>query len=189
MTTDTARLQQICESSLSAVGYELVEMEYVREGSGWVLRVYIDHPCQSIATPSEERVTSAISLSDCELASRQLGTTLDVEDVIENAYRLEVSSPGVERPLRKERDFARFIGRAAKVQLGEPLDGRRNFSGRISSAEGGVVGLQVGDRVFQLPIQTIHRAHLEVEHGVPERATRPRQASAAKVHARAGRRK
>jgi ribosome maturation factor RimP len=188
MTTDTARLQQICESSLSAVGYELVEMEYVREGSGWVLRVYIDHPYDPSAAPSDEP-TSAITLSDCELASRQLGTTLDVEDVIENAYRLEVSSPGVERPLRRERDFARFIGREVKVQLGEPQDGRRNFSGRISCVEGGVVGVQVGEQLFRLPILSIYKAHLEVERSVAARPAQPRRAPAAKARVRAGRRK
>jgi ribosome maturation factor RimP len=159
-TVDSDRLRDLCERSIVAVGYELCDVEYVRDQAGWVLRVFIDHPA---STPPEGTRASGISLSDCEAVSRHLGTVLDVEDVIPNAYRLEVSSPGVKRPLRKEQDFARFVGQLVRVQLSEPLEGRKNFFGRLHSAEKGSVGVEVDGRVFQLPLQKVRRARLEIE--------------------------
>jgi ribosome maturation factor RimP len=155
------RLIALCERSLAALGYEPVEVEYVREQQGWVLRVYIDHPPDG-TSPADE-VGSRITHEDCERASRHLGTVLDVEDPIDTAYRLEVSSPGVRRPLRKERDFARFAGRVARVQLSRALDGRRNFTGRLLSASNGTVDLEIDGGVVQLPLDRIRKAHLEVE--------------------------
>jgi ribosome maturation factor RimP len=83
--------------------------------------------------------------------------------VIPTAYRLEVSSPGVPRPIRKERDFARFVGHRVKVQLHEPLEGRKNFEGRLCSANGGQVGVEADGRVFQLPLASIKKARLDIE--------------------------
>ena len=122
---DLARLAKICDEGLAAVGYELVDVEYVSEDGGWVLRVYIDRPSLETPPAAAPLPPSAICLADCQTASRHLGTVLDVEDLIPNAYRLEVSSPGIERPLRQERDFLRFAGRAARVQLRESIDGRK----------------------------------------------------------------
>jgi ribosome maturation factor RimP len=163
MTIDAARLQEICDTGLAAVGYELVEMEYVHDQSGWVLRVYIDHPHDGRPDPVDTAPASRITHTDCELASRHLGTVLDVEDIIPSAYRLEVSSPGVPRPLRKERDFARFVGRRARVELreGQGESGRKNFVGLLRSAEGGLVGVEVDGQLFQLPLDGIRRARLE----------------------------
>jgi len=158
------RLRQLCEDGLSAVGYELVEMEYVRDGQGWVLRLYIDHPPDEEEAGKEDSVVgSTITHQDCERASRHLGTVLDVEDPIDARYRLEVSSPGVRRPVRKARDFARFSGRTVRVQLRQPLDGRRNFKGRILSATEAAVDLDVSGVVVQLPLEGIRKANLEVE--------------------------
>lgn len=167
-TIDTERLMRICEDALQTVGYDLVDVEYVRDQHGWVLRVFIDHPPMPIAPrPADAGPApvepSTISHSDCELCSHQLGTVLDVEDIIPNAYRLEVSSPGVRRPLRKQRDFARFVGHEVRVQLQEPLDGRKNFVGRLCSVDDGQVGVEVDGRVFQLPLGNVKRARLEVE--------------------------
>jgi ribosome maturation factor RimP len=156
------RLIALCERSLAAVGYEPVEVEYVREQQGWVLRVYIDHPPSETSNTGGE-VGSRITHEDCERASRHLGTVLDVEDPIDMAYRLEVSSPGVRRPLRKERDFARFTGRVARVQLNRALDGRRNFTGRLLSASDGMVDMEVDGAVVRLPLDRVRKAHLEVE--------------------------
>jgi ribosome maturation factor RimP len=163
MTIDTSRLQQICESGLAAVGYELVELEYMHDQSGWVLRVYIDHPYDGRPDPADEPPTSRIGLADCELASRHLGTVLDVEDLISAAYRLEVSSPGVPRPVRMQRDFARFVGRRVRVELREALGegGRKRFLGQLRSAEGGTIGVEVDGQLFSLPIEEIRRARLE----------------------------
>jgi ribosome maturation factor RimP len=170
--TDIARLEKICESSLRAVGFELVELEYLRDRYGWVLRLYIDHLFEDKAggqgsvVDSESGLKSprsSISHQDCELASHQLGTVLDVEDLISGQYRLEVSSPGVQRPLRKERDFKRFIGQTVRIQMQEAVDGRRNFLGRLLSMADDRVGVEVDGKVFQLPLQSIRRARLEVE--------------------------
>jgi ribosome maturation factor RimP len=167
---DTARLEEICERGLAAVGYDLVDIDYVRDQQGWVLRVYIDHPFVAEATAPEAASrpspvpVSQISLRDCELASHHLGTVLDVEDIIPNAYRLEVSSPGVPRPLHKERDFVRFVGHQVKVQLHEAVEGRKNFAGRLHSAGAGMVGVELeGGRVFQLPLRSLRRARLATE--------------------------
>jgi ribosome maturation factor RimP len=164
---DIANLFSLCERSLAAVGFELCEVEYARDQGGWVLRVYIDHPLDG--TPREGTPTlkgapppSTITHSDCELASRQLGTVLDVEDLIPNAYRLEVSSPGVRRPLRRERDFARFVGHSVRVQLEAPIDGRKNFVGQLRSVSEGQLGVEVDGRLFQLPLVGVKRARLEV---------------------------
>ena len=144
------------------MGYELVDLEYVREQQGWVLRIFIDHPVTDDGDAGDAP-GSRITHEDCERASRHLGTVLDVEDPIDIAYRLELSSPGVRRPLRKERDFVRFAGRLARVQLSEPLDGRRNFTGRLRDAADGVVHLEVEGVVFRLPLERVRKAHLEVE--------------------------
>jgi len=170
MATDTARLADICEKGLQTVGYELVDLEYVRDPQGWVLRVFIDHPplpTVPAATDGDGKPPppepSTITLHDCEVASHHLGTVLDVEDVIPNAYRLEVSSPGVKRPLRKERDFRRFVGHEVRVQLQDPVDGRKNFVGRLRAAGDGSISVEVDGQVFQLPLVSIRKARLEVE--------------------------
>jgi ribosome maturation factor RimP len=159
---DTARLLDTCERSLKAIGYDLVEMEYLRDQFGWVLRVFIDHPQEAMLEHGTDK-GSGITHSDCEAVSGHLGTVLDVEDVIPNAYRLEVSSPGVNRPLRKEGDFIRFIGHRVRVQLKEPHEGRKNFLGCLQSCSNGVVSVEVNGQVFQLPLGVIKRARLEVE--------------------------
>ena len=177
MTIDTARLQEICESSLAAVGYELVDLEYVHDQAGWVLRVYIDHPYDGGPEPADALPASRIVHADCELVSRHLGTVLDVEDLIPTAYRLEVSSPGVPRPLRKGRDFARFVGRRVRVELREAREGgRKRFVGQLRSAEGGMISVEVDGRLCELPIEGIRRARLEQiepQHGGGEGRAKP----------------
>jgi ribosome maturation factor RimP len=178
MKIDTARLGEICESSLAAVGYELVDLEYVHDQAGWVLRVYIDHPYDGSPDPVDASPTSRIAHADCELASRHLGTVLDVEDLIPTAYRLEVSSPGVPRPLRKQRDFARFVGRVVRVELREAHGegGRKRFVGQLRSAEGGTIGVDVDGQLHELPIDAIRRARLEESeprHGGSEGRAKP----------------
>ena len=168
---EIAKLFPLCEQSLAAVGFELCELEYARDQGGWVLRVYIDRPGGE-SPPSSPALKgapapSSITHADCELASRQLGTALDVEDLIPNAYRLEVSSPGVRRPLRRERDFARFVGHSVRVQLEAPIDGRKNFVGLLRSVSEGQLGVEVDGRLFQLPLAGVKRARLEVAFSEP----------------------
>ena len=158
-----SRLRQTCESALRTVGYDLVELEYTREVQGWVLRVFIDHPVSEIdeveSVPAEIG-TGRITHDDCARASEHLGTVLDINDPIGGAYNLEVSSPGVYRPLRKESDFRRFAGYTAKVKLSEPMEGRRNYSGTLRGAEQGSFTIEVDGQTFTLPISKVQKARL-----------------------------
>ncbi len=142
-----------------AEGLELVAVEYQREAGGWVLRVYLEKP-------------GGIGLDDCQRVSQQLGDLLDVEDLIDHAYTLEVSSPGLERPLVLEADFARFAGRLVRLQTATPLEGQRRFRGRLLGIAGGTVRLEAeGGRQVAIPHAAIERARLVVEwEGVRPRA-------------------
>jgi ribosome maturation factor RimP len=148
---------QVCEDGLQAVGYELVELEYVRSPVGWVLRAFIDHD------PERNSVSAGITHDDCIRASRQLSAVLDTADPIEETYSLEVSSPGVRRPLRKKKDFERFSGRRVRVTMRQPIEGQKNFVGEISAVEELRVMVRVDDRVVPLPLEEIAKARLEVE--------------------------
>ena len=155
---DEVRLDQICERALEAIGYELVDLEHVRDGEGWILRVYIDYPLVDAGT-EQPRITH----DDCVTASRHLGTVLDVEDPIEGAYRLELSSPGVRRALRKKRDFARFIGHRVRISMRDAVDGRKRFIGELVSLDGDTVNVRDGEQLCPLNFEGIRKARLEVE--------------------------
>lgn len=157
---DMTHLEQLCEKSLQAVGYDLVDMEYRREQQGWILRVYIDHPWGG---EIEEKSHSTITHRDCEIASRHLSTVLDVEDPIDTHYRLEVSSPGIQRPIRKERDFTRFCGELVRIQMEQPICGKKNFLGHLRRIDHGIVTLEMDGERFELPLDRIKKARLEVE--------------------------
>jgi ribosome maturation factor RimP len=134
-----------------ADGLELVAVEYLREAGGWVIRVYLDKP-------------GGISLDDCQRVSRQLGDLLDVEDPTDHAYTLEVSSPGLDRPLVSAADFARFAGRLVRIQTEVPLGGQRRFRGRLLGIAGDTVQIEVeGARRVDIPHAAIQRARLVVE--------------------------
>jgi ribosome maturation factor RimP len=147
-------VQRVAEAArplVEAEGLELVAIEHQREPAGWVLRVYVGR-------------TGGVSLDDCERVSRQLGDLLDVEDPIEHNYTLEVSSPGLDRPLVTEADFARFTGSLARVQTEEPVGGQRRFRGRVLGVAGGAVRLETEDgRQVEIPHTAIERARLVVE--------------------------
>jgi ribosome maturation factor RimP len=130
-----------------ADGIELVYTEYQREPHGMVLRIYIDKP-------------GGATLQDCTHVSRQLQDLLDVHlDVSENYY-LEVSSPGINRPLGKLSDFVRFKGRQAKIKILQPVEGQKKFTGVLSGVSQETVAIQVGDRIIEIPYQDITRARL-----------------------------
>ena len=156
---ETSReIRHIAEPVCRDSGYELVDVEYTRGQAGWVVRVYIDRP-------AEVPHLSGISFADCERLSRELSTVLDVEDPVPHAYSLEVSSPGLDRPLRTAAHFQRFTGETAKVVLAEPLAGRKNFKGAILGVEppgpdATAVLLEVDGTTFRLPIESIASARL-----------------------------
>src|SRR5688572_10743786 len=115
------KLFQIAEPVCRASGYELVDVEYTSSPAGWVVRVYIDRPSDWPDTTG----LGPIGLSDCERMSRELGAVFDVEDPLPHAYSLEVSSPGIDRPLRTAAHFQRHTDKDVKIVLAEPQGGRK----------------------------------------------------------------
>ena len=145
-------------------GLEIFDVQLRRESGGMVLRVQIDRP--GPAATAED----SVSVGDCAHVSRDLSAILDVEDVIPAAYTLEVSSPGLDRPLRHAADYGRFEGRRAKLVMREAIDGQMFFKGRLGGLEtdedrGRDVVIIVSDdgRSHRVPIGVITRANLEVE--------------------------
>ncbi len=112
------KVKQYCESILPEMGLELFDIQFRQEGSGWVLRIFIDN-------------REGVSIDHCTEVSREISAYLEVDDIIEHAYNLEISSPGLERPLRRYDEFARFTGSCAKVKLHHPQDGQKVFIGDI----------------------------------------------------------
>lgn len=151
--------------AVNGVGYELVDLEYKREQGGWVVRAFIDHltpPAAAGVTPHSGVL--GIGHEDCQKVSRELSAVLDVADVLPHAYSLEVSSPGVERPLRTAEHFRRFAGQRAKVRLVHGVEGRRNFSGRIVAVpDAGHLVIDVDGTSFTLPLDDLDRANLVYE--------------------------
>jgi len=139
-------------------GLEIFDVQFRREASGMVLRVQIDRP--GPATSADD----SVSVDDCASVSRDLSAILDVEDIVPTAYTLEVSSPGLDRPLRGLDDYRRFAGRRAKVVVREQIDGQGFVKGRLAGADGNEVLID-GDngRQWRVPLGLIRRANLEVE--------------------------
>jgi ribosome maturation factor RimP len=165
MRKDIDDLWRLCEPPIQGAGLDLVELQWTREPEGWVLRVFIDRP-EGPKLPGGDAEGAAVfdpmyvSHDDCERVSRDLSATLDVVDCIHHTYRLEVSSPGIDRPLRRERDFKRFSGSKARIRTSDPVEGRRNFSGVLAGAQDGQVQIDCDGRSYQLPIDVIVRANL-----------------------------
>jgi ribosome maturation factor RimP len=139
-------------------GLEIFDVQYRREPGGWVVRVLIDRPGQA-ATTGE-----SVSVGDCADVSRDLSAMLDVDDVVPTTYTLEVSSPGLDRPLRAAGDYRRFSGRRAKIVLREPVDGQTHFKGRLGGVDDDDVLIDTDDgRRHRVPVGVITRGNLEVE--------------------------
>ena len=148
------KIASIVEPALDGEGYSLVDLEYRREGRSWVLRVFIDKP------------DGGITLDDCQKASRLLGPILDVEDVIDGRYFMEVSSPGINRRIRKKGDFEKFAGAKVKMQLRSPVDGRKRITGIIEGVEGDKVFIRKESaglpELSRVPLAAITRANLQI---------------------------
>ena len=139
-------------------GLEIFDVQYRRESGGMVLRVQIDRP--GPAATAED----SVSVDDCAHISRELSAILDVEDVVPGAYTLEVSSPGLDRPLRRADDYRRFAGRLAKIVMREKVDGQGFFRGKLAGVDGTDVLIEADDRkTHRVPLEAITRANLEVE--------------------------
>lgn len=127
--------------------YELVDVEFLKENNQWVLRVIIDQP-------------GGIQLADCEKVNRILGDYLDEKDPIERSYNLEVSSPGIERPLKKAADYERFKGREARIYTYASINGSKKFEGKIAGLIAEDVHLEVDGNTMKIPMEKISKAHL-----------------------------
>ncbi|HBC94043.1 MAG TPA: ribosome maturation factor RimP [Pelotomaculum sp.] len=129
---------------------ELVDVTFTKEGSGWYLRIFIDKP-------------GGVGIEDCQDFSRKIEPILDEKDPIPQSYILEVSSPGIERPLKKLADYERFSGSLANITTYAPLEGKKNFRGRLISLRGNDVVLAVNGSEIIIPFEQVAGAHLEVE--------------------------
>ena len=141
-------LTPLFEPVVESMGYELVGVEFVGGGGHGTLRVYIDRD-------------EGVSIDDCASISHQISGILDVEEPIKQAYDLEISSPGIDRPLFKLADFERYAGSTAKIKMAVGVDGRKNFKGRLQGvADAKMVEIEVDGEVFSLPHADIARANL-----------------------------
>jgi ribosome maturation factor RimP len=134
-------------SPVEALGFELVGIEFVRAGKYLILRVFIDHE-------------NGITVDDCAEVSHQVSAVLDVEDPITTEYNLEVSSPGMDRPLFKEQHYQAVVGEVVSVRLSMPMNNRRNFKGKLISTENGVVSIEVDGQTYDLAFANIEKGNL-----------------------------
>ena len=145
------RVRQLVRQVVEGQGYELVEVEFKGTGKSSVLRIFIDK-------------ADGISHRDCELVSEQVGTVLEVEDLIPSSYTLEVSSPGLDRKLVKESDYTRFDGKLARIQTRIPLNQQKIFRGRLQGLYGGKVRLELRKgNLLDIPLDVIQEARLEID--------------------------
>ncbi len=145
-------LTELFEPVIRSMGYELVGIEFQGSTQHGTLRVYIDHE-------------NGIGVDDCVAISHQISAILDVEEPIQQAYDLEVSSPGINRPLFKAQDYEQYSGHSAKIKMAVPLNGRRNFKGVLQGVKDSrSVQIMVGDEGYDLPISDIAKANLVDEN-------------------------
>jgi ribosome maturation factor RimP len=153
------RVRQVADPLLNAEGFELVEVTFRRESRGWVLRLYADKE-------------GGITLDDCAEISREVGRVLDVEDFILSPYTLEVSSPGLTRSLRNERDFMKYRDQWVRVTTRQPVGNRRQWKGRLRGVEGDQIEIEVDGELFRIPLSNVARANLEIEPFEGQRSRR-----------------
>ena len=145
------QIQQLLEPILGSLGLTLWDLDFKKEGPQWLLRIYIEHE------------PGGVTLGDCETVSRDLGTALDVEDIIPHAYTLEVSSPGLDRSLTKPEHYRKCAGTRVKVKTYQLINGEKVFRGKLIGLEGSTVVLETdkGD-VLRIPLESIAKASCEV---------------------------
>jgi ribosome maturation factor RimP len=144
------RVYKIVNPLLLNEGMELVEIEYRREARGWILRLYIDKE-------------GGVTLDDCTRISQEVGRILDVEDFILVPYTLEVSSPGLSRPLKSEKDFIKYRNRLIRIKTVEPIENRRKFKGKLLGISENRIEIELEERVFKIPLSNVARANLEID--------------------------
>lgn len=149
---DIARVEAICRPVIEAAGFDLILAEWATDQGRRVLRLYLDHEPEPI------------TLADCEAMSRRVSHVLDVEEVVPGPYALEVSTPGLDRPLAREKDFRRFLGHTARITLKTPLpSGRRRLQGRLTDVTDGRIGLEVDGQPVVVSLADVGKANLVYE--------------------------
>lgn len=146
-------ITDLVEPILDEMGFELVDALYLSKHGRWVLRIYIDRD-------------GGVTINDCARVSGEMSDLLDVKEIIEHEYVLEVSSPGLNRPLKKERDFIRTIGKKIKVRMAVPVNGQRNFTGYLSNFQNRTLYVEMERGVVELPWQEVEKANLAYEFQV-----------------------
>ncbi|MEN8711489.1 MAG: ribosome maturation factor RimP [Arenicellales bacterium] len=141
------KLNDMFEPVIESMAYELIGVELTGSGNGTVLRIYID-------------AEKGITVDDCQAVSYQVSGILDVEDPLQNHYTLEVSSPGLDRPLVKPQHFQQFIGELVKIRSTEAVLGRKNFKGILESFDGEYLYVAVDNEVYEIPFDIVEKANL-----------------------------
>jgi ribosome maturation factor RimP len=150
LTLITKQVSDLIEPIVDELGFQLVDVEYLTDLGRWVLRIYIDRE-------------GGITVDDCAKVSRELGDLIDVKNIIEHDYVLEVSSPGLNRPLKKEADFIRVIGKKIKVRTRMPSNGKRNFIGILNDLREHEIYIQSEGELITLAWADVERANLVYE--------------------------
>ena len=150
MTLITRQVADLIDPVLDKMGFELIDVEYLSDRGRWVLRLYIDKE-------------GGVTIDDCAEVSAELGVLIDVKDIIDHEYVLEVSSPGLNRPLKKEADFIRVIGQKIKVKTRMPVDKRRNFTGYLKDYKDHELVIDTEGLLITLALPDIEKANLVYE--------------------------
>lgn len=146
-----AKIESLITEKIENYNYELVDVEFIKEGKEWFLRIYIDKP-------------EGITLDDCEFMSKELEKLLDEKDIIKTSYILEVSSPGIERPLKKEKDFMRYIGSKVYIKTFVPVEGQKEFRGKLKDFKDGIIFLSLNTgKEYEIDFNKISSANLTVD--------------------------
>ena len=156
------QIRSIAGRVARSYGLEIFDVQLRRESVGWVLRITLDRLAPT-GGADESGTEESVTLADCQRVSGDLDAVFDAELELDHAYTLEVSSPGLDRPLRHLDDCRRFVGRLAKIVTSGPIDGQRQFEGRITEVENGTVLLAIGTRRRRIPWDAVTKAQLEVE--------------------------
>ena len=144
------QVMQLIEPILNEMDVELVDVEFLSVRSKWVLRIFVDEQ-------------DGITLDRCAQVSKEIGTLIDMKDIVEHEYVLEVSSPGLNRPLKKVKDFIWATGKKVTLKTVSPVNGRRKFTGILKSFNEGALAIQTDNDVFSLPLKNVEKANLVYE--------------------------
>lgn len=159
MASVQQKLHELIQPVVESLGCELWGLEYLTQGRQATLRIYIEKPVNENAENPEEQ-DIGVGLHDCEKVSRQVSSVLDVEDPIASHYTLEVSSPGMDRPLFTLVQFERSVGEKVAIKLSRKFEERKNFTGVIAGIEGDEVIVRIDDEEYLLPIDMIDKANI-----------------------------